>query len=229
MDEEVRKLKDIYLEEFKVLKAEQLSRMTLRDRYIYFTIGALATTIAISTKITHPFLLIGIALICLFFGWTYLMNDIKVSHIGEYIRDVLSPRIYSVLDRIPDMGQYLKDDLEELKKTQKIKDKVRENKSLFLWEFFHADDRYRKIRKWFQFFIDFSLFVIPAFVSLSIYSNWFALGLEPLTRDAIEPTKLRCLADIVCIVILLCHLWLALYMWIHADLTKHSDKKPTGS
>lgn len=86
---------DVDLIEYERLKDEQLGRISVRDNLVYATLAAAGGVIAIvfgGGSARLPLLLL-LPPACAVLGWTYLVNDQKVSAIGEYIRRELSPRL----------------------------------------------------------------------------------------------------------------------------------------
>jgi hypothetical protein len=74
-------------------------------------------------------------------GWTYLVNDEKVSAIGRYIRTRLGPR---------------------------LADLVGAEQPVFEWEVRHRTDRRRRSRKAFQLAVDLITFCLPGAVAISV-------------------------------------------------------------
>jgi len=130
---------EIYLEEYRKLKDEQISRIGFRDNLIYATLtifGAIISFIAVNPMSYLPLLIIP--WVCFILGWTYLINDDKISAIGIYISTVLS---------------------------QKIKGSTEFN-DIFEWEKFHISTEGRKRKKFLQLIIDISTFCLPGTVSI---------------------------------------------------------------
>ncbi|SNQ51075.1 conserved membrane hypothetical protein [Frankia canadensis] len=83
------------LAEYEHLKAEQLGRIGVRDNLVYATLAACGGVVALAFSAGReriPALLL-LPPVCLVLGWTYLVNDQKVSAIGRYLRRVLGPRL----------------------------------------------------------------------------------------------------------------------------------------
>ncbi|MGD2110358.1 MAG: hypothetical protein PVI86_13335 [Phycisphaerae bacterium] len=133
----------VHLEEFKALKSEQQRRITSRDNGVYLTIVAIGAALALLEKLEHPALPLGVMWVCLLLGWHYLMNDLKVSHIGDYIQDKLSPVVCAAAHGPAEP---------------------------FEWEHYHAADLLRVPRKIFQTLVDLLLFFAPAVVAS--YAYW---------------------------------------------------------
>jgi hypothetical protein len=136
----------ILLEEYKTLKAEQSKRIGFRDNLLYVTLGLFGaiTSFAITSDKGHYAFLV-IPWICLVMGWTYLVNDEKISAIGRYIRYTLDDRICTLMGGAAD------------------------DQHLFGWETAHRDDTQRRPRKLLQLFIDEITFVFSGLVSLIVF------------------------------------------------------------
>jgi hypothetical protein len=133
---------EIYLKEYEKLKDEQTQRIGFRDNLIYVTLGVFGTvlTFAVSNKANYYALLI-IPWVCLILGWTYLVNDEKITAIGRYIRLTLAEKIKENTDNV---------------KTE----------SILGWEIAHRSDNRRKRRKIEQLVVDQITFVISGIVAL---------------------------------------------------------------
>jgi hypothetical protein len=131
--------------EYKQLKAEQLARIGTRDNLIYVTLASLAAVAAATLQLGLARLLLLLPPACLVLGWTYLVNDQKVSAIGRHIRVVLIPRIQRELAT---------------------------EESLFSWEFAHRADARRRARKAGQLAIDLVTFCAPAITAVIVF--WVA-------------------------------------------------------
>ncbi|MEV5100469.1 hypothetical protein ACFQ7G_00665 [Streptomyces massasporeus] len=83
----------ILLAEYDRLKEEQKTRIGFRDNLLYFTLAAATAVVAITAQSGQSRLLLSVPAICLILGWTYLVNDEKISAIGCYVRDRLGPRL----------------------------------------------------------------------------------------------------------------------------------------
>ncbi|GGT69875.1 hypothetical protein [Actinomadura citrea] len=89
--------------------------------------------------------------VSLILGWTYLVNDEKISAIGRYVRADLGPRLSALTGEDP---------------------------QAFGWETAHRSDRRRVTRKYGQLMIDLLTFcLIPA---SALCAFWFSVGDEPL-------------------------------------------------
>lgn len=83
------------LAEYEHLKAEQLGRIGVRDNLVYATLAACGGVVVLSFggDRPRPAALLLLPPVCLMLGWTYVVNDQKVSAIGRYLRGVLGPRL----------------------------------------------------------------------------------------------------------------------------------------
>ncbi|NET40708.1 hypothetical protein [Okeania sp. SIO2B3] len=132
----------VFLLEYEKLKDEQLKRIAFRDQIIYLTLGIFGgiLSFALSNK-TNFYALLVIPWVCLILGWTYLVNDEKISALGKYIRLTLTEKIKAQIDD---------SDIE----------------SIFGWEIFHRSDERRRRRKIEQLIIDEITFVFSGLVAL---------------------------------------------------------------
>lgn len=128
---------DVLLHEYERLKEEQSQRIGTRDNLIYATLISLAAVIAAYVQANRPQMLLLIPPVCLVLGWTYLINDEKVSAIGRYVRTELAPRLEGLVGE-PVLG----------------------------WETAHREDRRRVSRKAGQLVADAMVFVVPAVAAL---------------------------------------------------------------
>lgn len=83
----------VLLAEYDRLKEEQKTRIGFRDNLLYFTLAAVTAVVAVTVHSGQSRLLLSAPAICLILGWTYLVNDEKISEIGYYVRDQLGPRL----------------------------------------------------------------------------------------------------------------------------------------
>jgi len=159
---------NLYLQEYDKLKAEQTARIGFRDNLLYVTLTLFGAIVSYAISKESYLVLIVVPWVCLIMGWTYLVNDEKISAIGCYIRLALTNKL-----------------AEELGITNKI-----EIDALFGWEIAHRDDNRRKRRKIEQLIIDeitFGVAGISALVGFCLFSTtsssiltvlfWSELGL----------------------------------------------------
>jgi hypothetical protein len=155
---------EIYLKEYEKLKDEQTQRIGFRDNLIYVTLGVFGTvlTFAVSNKANYYALLI-IPWVCLILGWTYLVNDEKITAIGRYIRLTLAEKIKENTDNV---------------KTE----------SILGWEIVHRSDNRRKRRKIEQLIVDQITFVISGLVALLAF--WILVAKSLLLVNIIAGVEL---------------------------------------
>ncbi|MCM3921030.1 hypothetical protein ND748_04975 [Frankia sp. AiPs1] len=92
---------DIDLVEYERLKEEQLGRIGVRDNLVYATLavyGGVAAIVLGGGAGRLPALLL-LPPACLVLGWTYLVNDQKVSAISRYLRRGLGPQLAAATGR----------------------------------------------------------------------------------------------------------------------------------
>lgn len=142
----------IYLNEYVKLKDEQITRLRFRDNLLYATLVAfggiisyMMSELGTSSEQSHYFYYTFLVLpwVCLILGWTYLVNDEKISAIGWYIRGSMTDKLGTLV------GQ--------------------QSEPLLGWEIVHRDDNLRKPRKYFQLIIDELTFVISGAAALYIF------------------------------------------------------------
>lgn len=158
MSDEQRQKLEVYLQEYCKLKEEQIHRIGFRDNLLYVTLGLFGgiLSFALSNQ-ANSYALLVIPWVCLILGWTYLVNDQKISEIGRYIRESLDESI---------RGQI------EIKKNNEQTSNADINKPLFGWEGYHRSDDRRSNRKIEQLIIDQITFVVSGLFAL--FAFWFS-------------------------------------------------------
>lgn len=140
---------DVYLQEHNQLKQEQTQRIGFRDNLLYVTLGTYAGILGFAVdKGGHPYGLLILPWVSLILGWTYLVNDQKISEIGRYIREQLSQKITAAMADTPDSTPILG------------------------WEVAHRSDGRRRRRKLEQLIIDEIAFVGSGLVALASFQTW---------------------------------------------------------
>lgn len=133
----------LLLAEYEQIKQEQRARIGFRDNLIYATIGVKAAVIGSTlARGVHLEMLLLLPPLSVLLGWTYLVNDEKISAIGRYIRNDLARR------------------LQEL---------TPERSEAFRWESAHRSDRRRISRKRFQLGVDLLMFSGSPLAALIVY------------------------------------------------------------
>ncbi|MFE7466127.1 hypothetical protein ACFU6R_18760 [Streptomyces sp. NPDC057499] len=141
----------ILLAEYDRLKEEQKTRIGFRDNLLYFTLAATTAVVAVAVRSGQTQLLLCVSAVCLILGWTYLVNDEKISAISCYVRDQLGPR------------------LEELAAAQG---------TVFGWEVYHRNVAGRTMSKRLQIVVDlFTYLVLPMACTTAF---WCSPPVQPL-------------------------------------------------
>jgi hypothetical protein len=136
------RLLDVYLQEYYKLKGEQVQRIGFRDNLLYTTLIIFGTVLTFSYgDARNPYALLVLPWVSLILGWTYLMNDQKITAIGRYLRYTLSVNIAKATAA---------EDIE----------------TILGWETAHRSDNERKRRKFTQLMIDELTFVASGFTAL---------------------------------------------------------------
>ena len=137
-------LLEAYLLEYDKLKEEQVARIGFRDNLLYVTLVLFGGILSL-TRGANFYGILVIPCICIVLGWTYLVNDEKITSIGVYIQTELSLEIESL-----------------------VQDNLSKNK-VFKWEDFNRSGKGRKRRKIEQFIVNECAFVLSGIGSLFIY------------------------------------------------------------
>ncbi|SEF89269.1 hypothetical protein SAMN05216223_102387 [Actinacidiphila yanglinensis] len=132
----------LLLMEYQQLKAEQQARIGFRDNLLYAMLASVAAVAAGALQAGVPAALLVLPPVCLLLGWTYLVNDEKISSIGRYVRSGLAPRLATL---------------------SAARDQV------FGWESAHRDDPRRTTRKYLQLAVDLLAFCVTAAAGLVVY------------------------------------------------------------
>jgi hypothetical protein len=139
----------LLLAEYDRLKEEQKTRIGFRDNLLYFTLAAATAVLTITVQSGQTRLLLAVPVICLVLGWTYLVNDEKISAAGSYVRDRLGPR------------------LAELSGADGV----------FGWETYHRDDVGRATRKRLQTAVDLITYLVLPMLCLTAF--WCSSAVRP--------------------------------------------------
>src|SRR3954465_5476232 len=131
----------VLMAEYERLKEEQKVRIGFRDSLIYATLASMAAVITAALAPGAPAtLLLLLPPVTTLLGWTYLVNDEKVSAIGRYIRDDLGPRLAAEVEA-----------------------------EVFGWEAAHPSDPHRRSRKILQLSVDLGGFCVPPLAAIVIF------------------------------------------------------------
>ncbi|MFI6099764.1 hypothetical protein ACIA8G_29755 [Lentzea sp. NPDC051213] len=129
--------------EYERLKEEQKTRIGFRDNLVYATLASMAAVVAATLSARgQANLALLLPPVALLLGWTYLVNDEKISAAGRYIRTELTPRLAALLPP---------------------------GTPVFGWESFHRGDRRRRTRKVLQLAVDLGMFCLAPVAALVVY------------------------------------------------------------
>jgi hypothetical protein len=144
----------LLLAEYQTIKDEQKARIGFRDNLLYVTMAAVAAVAAAAAQTQQNLLLLALPPVCLVLGWTYLVNDEKISAIGRYIRDDLDPRLTALATTEPPGGAGTA------------------STPAFGWETAHRNDPRRFSRKTIQCAVDITAFcLVPLAALVTLWSS----------------------------------------------------------
>jgi hypothetical protein len=145
---------EVLLAEYNCLKSEQAQRIGFRDNLLYVTLGVFGAVVSFAVSDpAHYYALLVIPWVCLILGWTYVVNDEKISALGRYIR-------YKLVDKVQEHTGHK--DLE----------------TLFGWEIAHRSDKRRMRRKIQQLIVDEITFVVSGLIALAAF--WYLVPNSPI-------------------------------------------------
>ncbi|MGQ4418060.1 hypothetical protein ACN6LA_004593 [Streptomyces sp. SAS_269] len=133
----------LLLAEYQTIKDEQKTRIGFRDNLLYVTLTVVAAVIAAAAQAKQTAMLLALPPVCVVLGWTYLVNDQKISAIGAYVREELGPRLAETV-------------------------RVR-GAEVFRWEVAHRGDARRVSRKVAQCVVDLLAFCVVPLSALVVY------------------------------------------------------------
>lgn len=136
---------EFLLKEYETVKAEQAARIGFRDNLLYVTLTLFGGILAYSLSDKHTIALLILPWVCLIMGWTYLVNDEKITALGRYVRYKLSNQIAKELN---------------------IAENTADMEWIFGWETAHRSDTRRSRRKIEQLLIDEITFVLSGIGAL---------------------------------------------------------------
>ncbi|WP_411099854.1 hypothetical protein [Streptomyces sp. x-45] len=134
----------LLLAEYESVKSEQRARIGFRDNLLYVTLAVVAAVIAAAAQAERSSMLLALPPVCLVLGWTYLVNDEKISAIGLYVRDDLGPKLAELAAH-------------------------RSGFATFGWEAYHRGDTRRRSRKRIQTVIDLTAFCAVPLAALVVF------------------------------------------------------------
>lgn len=191
MTDQQEPMLDVYLQEYEKLKNEQIARIGFRDNLLYAILAIYGAVLALAWgEKGKPDALLVLPWVSFVLGWTYLINDQKITAIGHYIR-------YTLVEKVSEL-------------TGKADVGIEAVESTFGWEIAHRSDKYRKRRKIEQLIVDEVAFVVSGIVALIAYicrTQLSALVVQPLILSLI-------LIELILLVIL------GIEMFLYADLAR---------
>lgn len=134
----------LLLAEYQSVKDEQKARIGFRDNLLYVTLAVVAAVIAAAAQAKQPSMLLALPPVCVVLGWTYLVNDEKISAIGYYVRDDLGPKLAELA---APAGGFV----------------------TFGWEAYHRSDTRRRSRKAIQTVVDLTAFCGVPLAALVVF------------------------------------------------------------
>lgn len=196
MADEQQKMLEVYLQEYGKLKDEQAQRIGFRDNLLYVTLALFGTVLAfILGDNENPYGLLVLPWASLVLGWTYLVNDQKISAIGRYIR-------YTLVEKVSNLACRAGADIGEIE-------------FIFGWEVAHRGDKRRNRRKIEQLIIDEIAFVFSGLAALIAFAYRVQDKFEFIQLPgAIEVIQVLWVVELVLLVIL------GIEIFLYADLAK---------
>jgi hypothetical protein len=170
---------DLLVTEYQVIKEEQKARIGFRDNLLYVTLAAVTAVIAAAAQAKSVVLLLSLPPVCVVLGWTYLVNDEKISAIGRYIRGDLGPRLAAALTPPPAGGGSAA---------------TAAGGELFGWESAHRSDTRRRSRKLIQCAVDLSAFCLVPLGGLALFWVDGGRGAALLAVSVVEALAVLVLA-----------------------------------
>lgn len=147
MDQGVR-LGELLLAEYAAVKEEQRARIGFRDNLLYATLAAMAAVVAGALQAdSRAQLMLVLPPVSVILGWTYLVNDEKISAIGRYVREELTPRLAGLTEGSEQVGGI----------------------RVFAWESAHRGDPRRMSRKILQLCVDLLTFCAAPTAAVVVY------------------------------------------------------------
>lgn len=197
MADEQQQILSVYLLEYEKLKDEQRERIGFRDNLLYFTLGIYGAVLALALGEQESpyasYALLVLPWVSLILGWTYLINDQKITAIGRYICYNLAKKISQLTGK---------------------PEGIEAVESILGWETAHRSDKYRKRRKFEQLIIDEIAFVISGIVALGVFA--YQLLSVNQSSDGINVLAAQVFAGIELVLLVA----LGIEIFLYADLAK---------
>lgn len=159
----------VLLAEYAHIKEEQRARIGFRDNLLYVTLAAVTAVVAVATQARTLQLVLALPVVCVVLGWTYLVNDEKITAIGRYIRTDLSARLQSATGM---------------------------SEAAFRWEHYYRSDSRRTSRKAVQTAVDLLAFLATPFVALVGFWLYSTAGTLLVALSLLEAVGLLALGGL---------------------------------
>lgn len=176
--------------EYERVKGEQQARIGFRDNLLYASLAAMAAVItAVLQSDGRTELLLLLPPVSALLGWTYLVNDEKVSAIGRYIREELSPRL-ATLAQDREQGSETEGGHRHGGERGQAGDRIQ----VFGWETVHRTDRRRWSRKRLQLAVDLTTFCGAPLAALLVFWSAGPRGVPLIALSWVELAAIAVLA-----------------------------------
>jgi hypothetical protein len=156
---------EMYKSEYEKLKEEQLQRILYRDVTIPFSIfiGSapfISSAFSKDAGLYSNNLLLLVPIICITLGATYVVNDERISVIGDYIKEDLRIEIYNFLH-----GK----DVRNVPNVDEKKKLISDTERFFGWESSPRRKANQRVRKISQLFVNLVVFIGSSLTALIVF------------------------------------------------------------
>ncbi|MFL1906122.1 hypothetical protein ACJWDR_44690 [Streptomyces tauricus] len=157
--------------EYERIKGEQQARIGFRDNLLYATLASMAAIIAaVLQGDGQAALLLLLPPVSVLLGWTYLVNDEKISAIGRYVREELAPQLATLAKGLKQGSGHVQ---------------------VFGWEVAHRSDHRRVSRKCLQLAVDLITFCVAPVAAVVVF---WAAGPRRVPLVAVSAIELAAIA-----------------------------------
>ncbi|MEV6527248.1 hypothetical protein AB0M43_35495 [Longispora sp. NPDC051575] len=156
-------IRELLVLEYQHLKEEQRMRIGIRDNLIYATLGSIAAVVVVALQSERVSFLLLVPPVCLILGWTYHVNDDRITAIGNHIEQALVTRFAA------------------------------EDSAVFSWERSHRADAGRRRRKIWQLCVDLLTYVGVPVIALGFVAQqlpWSVVGATACLVEGIAAAAL---------------------------------------
>lgn len=160
--------------EYERVKGEQQARIGFRDNLLYATLASMGAVVtAVLHKDGQAALLLLLPPVSVLLGWTYLVNDEKISAIGRYVREELAPQLAALADGRERGGAPA---------------------VIFGWERAHRSDSRRRSRKCLQLAVDLTTFCVAPVAAVVVFWTAGPSGVPLVAVSGVELAAIAVLA-----------------------------------